>query len=577
MLIQPIWYTIIEECAPERTAAHGGGYYVRSGMRQRCIAILLAAVMLTAPALCSCSDYAVKSDEVDTSSFISTVWDEPDTTDFQCTTLYYNCAYCVYDRLVNTVIKHDGRVATTPSLAETWEISSDGLVYTFHLREGVKFSNGSGLTSSDVEYTLTRLLTHPDSCNSDIASCIRGAGKLEKGEAKTLEGFKEISDLDFSITLEEPFEAFMACLSMPGASILDRETTEEAGDSFGKDIGHTIGTGSFILEEWTPGKGMIFTANHDCWKGAPNSEGIRVSFEQDAAAIRRMFDEGDLDIMDLDELDNASDYYLYGDIYQDRLHRAQQVGITYVALNESVAPLDDVRVRKAMQLSLDRDMLLEVVYDGAGSVENGIFPRGLYGYDPSLDKIPYDPDMARSLLSQAGHPNGFDITISVRPESNQREMKLLRLIVGMWEKAGINADIEVLDDSVFMERRKNGELGCYVATWIADYNDPDNFIYTFFGDRDNTTDRSLCYPDEEIMSRVRDARTITDHDMRLEEYRQLEKKIIQEDAAWVPLFSRKKIYVTSERLGGFCNAWTGRFFARLSEMYIKEPEKTEAR
>ena len=526
--------------------------------------------MLAAPALCSCSYEAAGGDKTDTSSYISVVWEEPDTTDFQCTTIYYDSTYCIYDRLVDTRVSKAGSVATKPSLARTWEVSPDGLVYTFHLREGVKFSNGSDLTSSDVEYTLTRLLTNPDSQNRDIARCIKGAEALENGEAKTLAGFKEIDDLDFTITLEEPFEAFLACLSMPGASILDKETTEEAGDSFGHDIEHTVGTGSFILTEWNPGKGMILTANKDCWKGAPGSEGLNISFEQDAATMRKMYDEGDLDVLDLDNLDNAADYYLYGDIYQDTLHSSQQVSITYVALNESIAPLDDVRVRKAMQLALDRDMLLEVVYDGEGTVEDGIFPRGLYGYNPAIEKIPYDPDQARSLLAQAGYPDGFDITISVRPESNQREMKLIRLIAQMWEKAGINAEISVIEYSEFMDKRMKGELACYVATWIADYNDPDNFIYTFFGDAKNTTGRSLCYPDEDTMARVRKARTITDKDRRIEEYRALEKKIIQEDAAWVPLFSRKKVYVTSERLGNFSCAWTGGFFAKLPEFSIKE-------
>ena len=541
-------------------------------MKQRSIAMILAALMLTAPALCSCSYSAAGKPGPDTSSYISIVWEEPDTTDFQCTTIFYDSTYCVYDRLVDTGVNHAGSVETKPSLARTWEVSPDGLVYTFHLREGVKFSNGADLTSSDVEYTLTRLLTNPDSQNREIARCIKGAEALEKGEAKTLEGFREISDLDFSITLEEPFEAFLACLSMPGASILDKETTEEAGDSFGHDIEHTIGTGSFILTEWTPGKGMTFVANRDCWKGAPGSDGLNISFEQDSATMRRMFDEGDLDVLDLDNLDNAADYYLYGDIYQDRLHTAQQVSITYVALNESIAPLNDVRVRHAMQFALDRDMLLEVVYDGEGTVEDGIFPRGLYGYNPGLEKIPYDIDLAKALLAQAGYPNGFDITISVRPESTQREIKLIRMIVEMWGKAGINAEISVIEYSEFMDQRKKGELACYVATWIADFNDPDNFIYTFFGDDKNTTGRSLCYPDEEIMARVRDARTITDPDRRIEEYRALEKKIIQEDAAWVPLFSRKKIYVTSERMDNFVCAWTGGFFARLPELSIKETE-----
>ena len=117
-------------------------------------------------------------------------------------------------------------------------------------------------------------------------------------------------------------------------------------------------------------------------------------------------------------------------------------------------------------------------------------------------------------------------------------------------RQGVRAAIEVLEDDEFMPRRKSGGLACYSATWTADFNDPDNFIYTFFGSRDNARFRSLCYQDEEVMARVRAARRIVDADARLEEYRALERKIVQEDAAWIPLFSRLRYYVTSERASG---------------------------
>ena len=101
------------------------------------------------------------------------------------------------------------------------------------------------------------------------------------------------------------------------------------------------------------------------------------------------------------------------------------------------------------------------------------------------------------------------------------------------------------------------EATTYTATWTADYNDPDNYIYTFFGSPENTLFRSLCYPKNDVMGRVRDARTITDPAKRLQEYQDLERVIVQEDAAWVPLFSRTRLYVTSERLADFQHAWNG--------------------
>ena len=458
------------------------------------------------------------------SHFLVSVEDEPDTVDFQCTTIHYTIAQNVFNRLVEMESDENGDIEVLPSLAESWEISDDGRTYTFRLRDDVNFSNGSPLTASDVEYTFTRLLTHPDSCNRDIADGILGAEALMNGETDQLEGFQLLGDLDFSITLEQPFEAFLACLSMPGASILDKETTEEAGSRFGTEPDWTIGTGSFILRKWTPGEGLLLTANENCWQGPPRCEGLDLRFVTDSKEIRRMFENGELDVMDLDEVGNAAEFFLHGQKYRDRLFSVQRIGITYIALNETVRPLDDARVRKALG--------------------------------------------ARELLAEAGHPDGFDLTISVNSSSTRWEMSVLRLAASMWEKIGVRVSIEVLDESEFMRLRKSGMLAAYTALWTADFDDPDNFIYTFFGNKANTAFRSLCYANEDVMSRVRKARTITDPGKRIDEYRELERIIVQEDAAWIPLYSRLRYYVTSERLDGFCASWNGSVKNMYREMSV---------
>ena len=498
------------------------------------------------------------SEEEETSPrYLIAVDEDADTVDFQCTSIFYTAALNSFNRLVEMGKDENGNEQILPSLAKSWEVSDDRRTYTFHLNEDVTFSNGRPLTSSDVEYTFTRLLTHPDSCNKDIVESIEGADLLESGGSDHLEGFQVLSDLDFAITLKEPFEAFLACLSMPGASILDAETTEEAGGRFGTDPAWTIGTGPFVMEEWIPGKSMSFSANPNCFAGAPLSDGLDLRFMTDPVEIRLLYEKGELDILDLDDLGDSAEFFIHGDIYQDKLYKFQQVGITYIALNESIGPLKDVRIRKALQMALNRELLLDAVYSGRGQLENGIFPYGLYGYNPDLPEIPFDPEEAKKLLAEAGFPDGFDLTVSVKASSTQWELILMTLAASMWDKIGIRANIKVLSESEFMTLRKNGSLACYAATWIADYNDPDNFIYTFFGNRGNTRFRSLCYPNEDIMQRVRDARGIADPDERLSEYHDLEQIIIQEDAAWIPLFSRDRYYVTSDRVEGFDATWNG--------------------
>ena len=193
--------------------------------------ISLLSVLALTLSLCACKapGDAVQAASDEGPRILVAVEDEPDTVDFQCTTIHYTIAQNVFDRLVEMENDADGNAVILPMLAERWEISDDRRDYTFHLRDGVRFSNGCPLTADDVLYTFTRLLTWPESCNQDIADDILGAAALERGEADTLQGFQVLSDLDFTVTLEQPFEAFLACLSMPGASILDRETTEAAG------------------------------------------------------------------------------------------------------------------------------------------------------------------------------------------------------------------------------------------------------------------------------------------------------------------------------------------------------------
>lgn len=312
----------------------------------------------------------------------------------------------------------------------------------------------------------------------------------------------------------------------------------------------------------------MLKANKKCWMGEPRCEGLDLRFETDAKEIQKMFEAGELDILDLDEVGNMAEYFLHGDAYQDRLLEVRRIGITYIALNESIEPLNDVRVRKAMQLSLDRNMLLEAVYGGRGSVENGIFPHGLYGFNPDLPEIPYDLEAARKYLADAGYPDGFDLTVSVNSSSTRWQLSVLQLAASMWEKVGIRASVEVIDEGEFMRLRRSGQLACYTADWMADYNDPDNFIYTFYGSKENTAFRSLCYPNEDVMERVRKARLISDPDERIKEYRDLERTIVQDDAAWIPLFSRFRYYAYSERLDGIQAYWNGSVKNMYREMAI---------
>ena len=153
------------------------------------------------------------------------------------------------------------------------------------------------------------------------------------------------------------------------------------------------------------------TANKDCWAGPPACDGLEMMFYSDSAPLLSMFIDGNVDILDMDNLGLDAEYFLRGDVYRKYIVRGQRVGTSYIALNETVKPLNDVRVRKALQLALDRNTLLQASISGRGILANGIFPKGLKGYNPDLPEIPFDQAEAKRLLKEAGYGDGFALRI----------------------------------------------------------------------------------------------------------------------------------------------------------------------
>lgn len=493
--------------------------------------------------------------------------DDPDTVDVQCTTDYYTVGMNIFDRLLEVAPGSDGTSKLVPSLAESWVISDEGCTYTFKLREGVKFTNGADLTADDVLYTFERLLTYRKSVNQDFVDQIKGAKALENGLATTLEGFEIMGDYVFKITLEEPYAGFLACLSTPAVSIYDRETTEAAGEDFGLVPEKTIGSGPFLLTGWTLGSELVLEANPDYWGGAPKLAGVVLKIVDSAETQRMMFENGELDIMDLDRAPSQMEYFVNSKIYAPHIVSGTRVGTYYYSFNQNIEPFGDVRVRKALQMAIDRQTILDAVYSGQGKLENGIFPTGLIGYNPSLPMIPYDPQAAKALLAQAGYPNGFDMEIAQSSDAGDSGKQMNEIVQAMLGEIGIRVSIREYDSASYLDVRKNGELPMYFSSWSADFNDPDNFIYTFFGTADNTFRRSMNYGDTAAIDRVAAARSIVDDEERIREYQALEEKIIQEDACFIPLFSKRHLFVVNPRVHNFTvswNGWSGNYYSGVT-------------
>ncbi len=477
------------------------------------------------------------------------------TMDVAGTTDNYMVPMNVFDRLFETRMI-DGTAEVVNSLCTDYTVSEDGLKYDFVLRDGVVFSNGSALTASDIQYTFERLLKLNKE-NTDIPLEVVGSEAVVNGEADSLEGFEVTDDTHFSITLSAPNAGFTAELSAPAMSVVDAETMEEV-QNFGTEPADTIGCGPYIVTEWVTNDHYTLEYNDKYWGEEPTVKKVVVNVIPDANTQNLKFQNGELDLIDLQSLDSAIVDATYKTMYADQVISTPKVGMTYLLLNNAQEYLKDVNVRKAVGMAIDVDQIINPPHSGNAVRQNGIIPTGIWGHNDDLEGFTYDPEAAADLLKEAGYSEGeisFELSLDSAADSNVQ--LVYQSISQMLKAVGITAEVKTYDHSAWLDLRNSGEMDSFVARWGMDYNDPANIMATFFGSADRTKTRSLNYQDTEIMARVAAAAAIVDDAEREAEYQALEEKIIGEDAAWIPMFEDLHLYCIGERVESFTPQWAG--------------------
>ena len=529
-------------------------------------ALFLAVVMMMSMAACggNNSSDAANGSSVEEGLLRVAALTDINTMDVAQTTDNYMIPMNIFDRLYEVEVQEDGSTEIVPSLAVDYNVTNEGLTYNFVLREGVQFSNGSALTASDVQYTFERLLT-AGGVNDDIPLEVKGAEALKNGEADSLEGFVVEDDTHFSITLNTANAGFLAELTGPAMSVVDKETMESV-DNFGIECEDTIGTGPYTVTEWVVNDHYTLEANANYWGEAPSVKKVIVSIIPDASTQNLMYQNGELDIIDLEFIDSAIVDSTYKTNYADKIVSGSRVGMVYFALNANNEYLSDVNVRKAVQMAVDVDTIISSIYGGDAVAQAGIIPVGVWGANADLARPTYDPAAAKALLADAGYAEGeVTFEMALDSSSNSNIQLVYQMVQQQLKEAGINVTLSTYDESSWLDLRKSGEMDSFIATWTMDYNDPANIMYTFFGSADKTKIRSLNYADEAVMARVAAASGITDDAERMAEYQALEEKIVNEDAAWVPMFGNMHLFALGERVADFVPYWAG-----YSNFYAKD-------
>lgn len=531
---------------------------------KKLIALLVSSVMLLSLVACGGNGGSAEKTPVEPGLLRVAALTDINTMDVAQTTDNYMIPMNIFDRLYEVEVQEDGSTEIVPSLATDCKISKDGLTYEFTLREGVQFSNGNPLTASDVQYTFERLLT-AGGVNDDVPLEIKGAQDLKEGKADSLKGFKVIDDLHFAVTLNAANAGFLAELTGPAMSVVDKETMETV-DNFGIECEDTIGTGPYVVTEWVVNDHYTMEANPNYWGEATSVQKVIVSIIPDASTQNLMYQNGELDIIDLEFIDSAIVDSTYKTTYGNRLISASRVGMVYFALNAENQYLSDVNVRKAVQMAVDVDTIIDSIYGGDAVAQGGIIPQGVWGANAELARPVFDPEAAKALLADAGYAEGeVSFELALDSSSNSNIQLVYQMVQQQLKAAGINVTLATYDESSWLDLRKSGAMDSFIATWTMDYNDPANIMYTFFGSTEKTAIRSLNYADRSVMDRVAAASGIIDDAERMAEYQALEEKIVNEDAAWVPMFGNMHLFALGERVADFVPYWAG-----FSNFYAKD-------
>ena len=436
----------------------------------------------------------------------------------------------------STLVVYGEGAELMPGLAERWEILEQGHCYRFHLRRGVRFSNGRPFEAKDVHDSLVRLLLpENNSAGAWLMYNVRGAKDVVDGRTRTLAGIVARDAHTVDINLEEPLAFFLSMLAIHEAGIIP---AEEARDRERFRL-HPAGAGPFRVEEAVEGSHVRMKRNRDFYvPGMPHLD--ELNFRLDLRSFRDVaeaFLRGELDIAHgvplkmVRELREDPRYAPY-------LLTTVQLHTSYFAYDCSVAPFNKREVRQAINYAINHERINNEVFAGLSAIARALLPPGLLGYDASLRGYDYDPERARTLLRQAGYGGGFRVEYRSWDTDEFKNSGQLGLIIE--DLAAVGIEVNVTEHPAVDARKpldKPGHGLVFCGNWYADFPDSDNFFYVFFHSA-GTAVRGIFYRRSDWDALIDEARRTNDMDRRAEIYRQLDQGVVDE-APLVPLFHER--------------------------------------
>jgi oligopeptide transport system substrate-binding protein len=459
-------------------------------------------------------------------------WADPPTLDPHLTT--DTTSSFVVVELFSGLVTLNTDLELVPDIAERWEISSDGLQYTFYLRSNAKFHDGKPVTAQDFKWSIERAAA-PETA-SPVADTylndIVGALDYIKGDATEISGIRVVDDTTLSITVDQPKAYFLAKLTYPTAFVVDRATVEAGGRGW---TDNPNGTGPFRLKEYKIGERIVLERNEHFYREPAKVDTILLNLAGGQSMAMYENDEIDITGVSLFDLERVLDPN--EPLNKELVVAPPDFSISYIGFNTSMAPFDDPKFRQALNHAIDKELIATEVLSDLVVPAFGILPPGFPGYNENLVGLRHDKELAQRLLNESNYADAESrprIVITV-PGTGGTIGLDLEVVIEMWRQVlGVEVEIQQVEWATYLEDLNDAKFQAYAGLgWQADYPDPQDFLDILFH-----TDSALnhgAYSNPELDAILERARTQQDPQARISEYRRAEE-IIVEDGAWVPLW-----------------------------------------
>ena len=459
-------------------------------------------------------------------------------------------------------------IVIAPDLAEDWDISPDGKVFTFRLRQDAKFHDGRPVVAEDFRWSLERAadpLTESPVADLYLSDVIGVADKLN-GKAETIQGLRVIDERTLELTIDAPKSYFLAKLTYPTAFVVDRKNVEGNKNNW---VFEPNGTGPFRLERYDIGETILLGRNENYHLGPPFLDEVEFILSGGDPMLMYENDEIHVTGLGLADLERVQDPS--NPLRTELATAPPGFTVSFIGMNLEQPPFDDVKFRQALNYAVNKKEIATTALSDLVVPAIGVIPPGFPSYNPDLRGYGYDPEKAKRLLSESRY--GADpasiprITLSIAGNFGASVGLDMEVMLRSWQETlGVEVEIQQTEWATFLQDVHQRRFQMFALAWSADYPDPQNFLDIMF--HTDSANNWGNYNNREVDSLLEKARVEPDQTVRFQQYNLIEQLIV-DDAPWVPLWhsTERKVLVKPEVKDYFLLPMT---IPKLRHVYITD-------